>query len=182
MAVLVTFFSSRDGGGDETGQAATVGITQGQPVRARVGGGTHGGQGVVAIGAEAVEEVLGVEDDFLAVLFQKRHAVGDHGQVVFGRGAEHVGHVQKPGLAKDGHGGRAGGHQGLHVLVVGRRLLGVAGAAEGGQLGLLEAQLGGAAKEFHVLGIRAGIAALDVLDAEPVEQPGNLDLVLDREG
>ena len=48
---------------DELGRQRTaVGVAQDQPVGARRLGGLQGGQRVVAVGAEAVEEVLGVED------------------------------------------------------------------------------------------------------------------------
>src|SRR4029077_3714775 len=39
----------------------------------------------------------------------------------------------------------------------------------------------GPTEEIGVLGIRSGPPALDVLDAELVEAPGDLDLVVDRE-
>ena len=107
----------------------------------------------------------------------------DHGQVLLEGGGEHVGHVQGPGLAVDADGGRAGLDQRAQVGVVGGRHAGLAGAAERGQPGVLQLQLGpGAAEELDVLGVRARVAALDVVNAEAVQHARNLQLVLHREG
>ena len=46
---------------------------------------------------------------------------------------------------------------------------------------MLEPERARAAEELDVLGVRPWISALDEVDAEAVEQLGNLQLVLDRE-
>ena len=61
----------RDDLADRAGQAAAVGVAQADPVGARVGGGLDRRQRVGPVGAEAVEEVLGVVDDLLALLLQQ---------------------------------------------------------------------------------------------------------------
>ena len=53
---------------------------------------------------------------------------------------------------------------------------GAAGGAEGDELGVLEVQLGGAGEELDVLGVGAGPAAFDVVDAELVQLARDLSL------
>jgi len=47
---------------------------------------------------------------------------------------------------------------------------------------VLEPQRLGALEELHVLRVGPGVAPLDEVNAEPVQQARDLDLVLDREG
>ena len=84
--------------------------------------------------------------------------------------------------------GDQGDHRGAAVAergdlrVVGGDGAGPAGGAERRQLRVLEVELGGgAAEELGVLRVRARPAALDVAHAEPVELPGDRELVGDRE-
>ena len=74
--------------------------------------------GVVLV---AVEAVLGVVDDELAVLLEKPHGVVDHRQVLFGRRLQHFADVQQPGLAEDRDDRRRGVEEQPHLVVVGRR-------------------------------------------------------------
>ena len=139
-------------------------------------------QGVVGVVLVAVEEVLGVEHHFLAVLLQVAHGVADHGQVFFQRGAQDLQRLVVPALAEDGDGGGAGLEQRLHVGVVGDADADLARGAEGDDAGVGELQGRGAGEELEILRIRAGIAGLDVADAERVEPLDDLDLVVDRIG
>ena len=73
----------------------------------RVARGFQGAEGVIGIGGVAIEEVLGVVDDFLAVVFQILHGVGNELQVLVFGYAEGAFHVEVPGLTEDRHHGRA---------------------------------------------------------------------------
>jgi len=68
------------------------------------------------------------------------------------------------------------------LRVIGRLDAGLAGGAERGELGVLKVEFrGGTAEELGVLGDRARPAALDEPDAQPVEVPGDHQLVGNRE-
>ena len=169
--------------GDEAGQAAAVGVAEDDPVGARFGRGLQGGQRVVPVGPVAVEEVLGVVDHLFALAAQEGDAVADHGQVLFQRGLQDVHDVQGPGLAVDADGGRARLDQGPQVGVVSAATPALRVLPKAVSRACLQPQLGArAAEELDVLGVGPGVAAFDVLDAEPVEQPRDLELVLDRKG
>ena len=63
------------------GDRAAVGIAETKDVGAGLVGGFQGAQGVVAIGDVAVEEVLGIVDDFLAVFLDVADGFGDQHEV-----------------------------------------------------------------------------------------------------
>jgi hypothetical protein len=90
--------------------------------------------------------------------------------------------VVVPRLGDDADRGRVGLDQlAQHIVVVGRPSR-PAGRAEGDQLAGLEVQLRRRPlEELLVLGVGAGPAPLDVVDAEVVELLGDAQLVLDRE-
>ena len=80
---------------------AAVGVAQAKHVGARVLRGFQRAQREVRIRLVAVEEVLGVVDDFLAVLLQVSDGLGDDLQVLFFGDAERPLGVQVPALAED---------------------------------------------------------------------------------
>ena len=166
---------------DLTGQAAPVGIAQGEPVGAGLGGGAQHRERVGRIGAIPVEEVFRVVDHLAPFVLQEPHAVGHHGQVLLGGGTEHLDHVQQPGFPEDAHHGRVGVDEGAHVRVLIGLRAGAAGASERRQLGVFQTQLTRTAEELDVLGVGPRIPALDEVNPKAVQEPGNLQLVLDRE-
>ena len=89
--------------------------------------------------------------------------------------------VQVPALAEDGDHRRAGFHQRRDVAVLFHRVLGEAGGAERGQLGVLQLQLAGAREELLVLGIGAGPAAFDVVNTELIQLLGDDQFVVHGE-
>ena len=104
--------------GDFGRQRAAVGVAEHDDVRAGPLGGLQRRQGMRAVFLEAVEAVLGIVDDEFAVLLQKAHGVGDHREVLVGRGLQDLADVQQRGLAEDGHDRRVGFDQQPHLLVV----------------------------------------------------------------
>ena len=132
-----------------------------------------------AIVAEAVEEVLGVEDHRVDVALEEADAVVDHLEVLRLRDAQVVAHVQLPGLAEDGDHRRLGVQQLADVGVVAGAHADAARRAEGGDARVLQAQALRCLEERLVARIRSRPAALDVGDAEVVEPLGDAQLVLD---
>ena len=163
------------------GDGAAVGIAEAEDVGAGLMGGLQGAQGVIGIGGVAIEEVLGVVDDFLAVILDVADGFGDEDEVFFVGDAERAFDVKVPGLAEDGDDGSAGFDQGADVAVFVHGILGEAGAAEGGELGVVQVEFGGALEELLVLGVAAGPAALNVINTELVQLLGNDELVVHGE-
>ena len=161
---------------------AAIGVTEYENVGACFLGGFEGAQREVGARFVAVEEVLGVEDDFPALLFDVPDGLGDHGQVLlFGHAKGALG-VQTPALAKDRDDGGFSFQERVDVGVRMHSVARVARRAEGGQAGVLELQVAGAREEVLVAGVRTRPAALDVVDPELVEFLGDHQLVVDREG
>ena len=128
----------------------------------------------------AVEEVLGVVDHFFAEAFQVAQAVADHAQIFVGRGLQHFGDVQHRRFADDGHDRRFGIDQRLNVGVVCRIAVLAPGRAERRDLGVLQFQRLDRLEVGGIFRVRARPAALNVGDAEVIEQFGHAQLVGDR--
>ena len=168
--------------GDPARQHAAVGVAQRDDLGAGLGGDPQHLERVVAVGAVAVEEVLGVEEDPLPLGAQVRHGVADHREVLLERGAQRQLDVPVVGLGDQGHDPGAAVAQRRHQRVVGGRDPGTPGGTEGRQLGVLEVELlASAAEELGVLRVGARPAALDEADAELVDVPRDVQLVEDRE-
>ena len=158
-------------------QAAAVGVAEDHGVGPGGGGRLDHGQGVGRVGGVAVEEVLGVEGGPAAGRHQVGDRVADHGQVLVQGGPQGLVHVQVPGLADQGDDRGLAVQEGVQVGVVVDPAAGPAGGPERGQGGVAPGQLGGAGEVLGVLGVGAGPAALDDVDAEVVEQAGHPQLV-----
>ena len=140
-------------------------------------------QAELGVALVAVEEVLGVEEHDSALAAEEPHRVGDHGDALVECGLECLEDVVVPALADDAHGAGAGLEE-VAEGVVGVDLAELAPRrAEGHQRARVEAQLvAGPPEELVVLGVGARPAALDVVDAQPVELLGDAQLVVDGEG
>ena len=109
---------------------------------------------------------------------RRLHAFGDAFEIFLERAAERDMDMVVPGLGdKDDRVG-VGGEKRREARIVGGGAARPLGHAEGGEaraLGRLPLE------EFGVERVGAGIAALDIVDAEPVEHGGDVALVLERE-
>src|SRR6266571_1441873 len=169
-------------GPDRGRQGTAARVAQADEGRARVGRGAYARERVVAVGRQAVEEVLGVEDDLVGPLAEIGDGVVDDLQVLRQRDAQVLAHVEVPGLADDGDHRRLGGETETEVAVVGGLHARPAGRAEGRHLRVLQTEALDGAEKLLVAWVRARPAALDVVDAEVVEPLGDAQLVLEREG
>ena len=158
-------------------ERAAVGVAQDDAGGPRVARSRDRGQGILAVGLEAVEEVLGVVEDAAAFSAQVGDRFGDHGQVLAARRLQHLLDVQRPALAKERHPLRAGLEQRHHGGIALHRDAGVPRRAEGRDFSVIPGARAHLTEELGILGIRAGPTTLDVVDAQPVELGGDLELV-----
>src|SRR5262249_2684070 len=126
----------------------------------------------------AVEEMLGVVDDFVDVFLQEADGVKDELQILLERDSEGVLRVKAPALAENAGDGRAAREQGPKERIFGSRHARLAGRAEGRVFGLRELFLASGFEKRCVARVRPGPAALDVGDAELVERTRDAELVL----
>ena len=159
-------------------QRAAIGVAQHHPARALVVGRLGAGQRIFRIGLVAVEEMLAVEQHFAALRLGGAHAVADRGEVFLVRRLQRDLDVIVPGLGDKTDGVGLGLEQRGEARIVGGRAAGPPRHAEGGEGGV-ELAVGG--EQFGVGRIGAGIAALDIVDAELVEHAGDRQLVGERE-
>ena len=167
--------------GDPAGQHAAVGVAQRDDVGAGVVRRPQHLERVGPVEPVAVEEVLGVEEDLLPLGAEVADGVAHHREVLLERGAQRLLHVAGVRLGDQRHDAGTAVAQGRGQRVVGRLHAGAPGGAERGELRVPEVQLvDGAAEELGVLGVGTRPAALDVADTQPVELPGDRQLVRDR--
>src|SRR5659263_679348 len=133
---------------------------------------------VFRVVVEPVEEMLGVIEDLAALACEETNGALDHLQIFLKTHPQHLLSVQFPALADDGD------HRRIHFeQLFEQRVLMRPGAllvrhAESGQPGSAQSVAGHLLIKLHILGIRAGKAALDVMHAEAVQPQGDLDLLI----
>ncbi len=172
---------SLDALGDLLGQRAAVGVAEDDDRGAGILGGVERLQGVLRVVLVAVEEVFGVVEDLAAGGAAERDRVGDHAQVLFEGGADHLADVHVPGLADDGDDGRLRIEQGLEARVVlGPGVL-APRHAKGGDSRVPQRELLDLLKILEVLGVGERVTALDEVNAEFIEAARDEQLVLERE-
>ncbi len=132
------------------GQHPAVGVAEADGVCARLGAGPEALEGVVAIAAEAVEEVLRIQAHLDPVLLHEGDRVADHLEVLLRLHAERGGDVQIPGLRHDGGRRSAQIHQVADARVFVGLCAGAAGHPEDDQLGAVQGLLPHAGEELHV--------------------------------
>ena len=162
-------------------QRPAVGVAQDEGARPGLAGGAERRQGVVAVRAVAVEEVLGVVHGLAAAVDDERDRVRDHVQVLGRRRAQDLDDVQEPALAEDRDDRRLRGDQLAQVGVVLGPVGAMPRAPERRQLRVLPALLAGRREEVDVLGVGARPAALDEREPVLVEHARDAQLVGERE-
>ena len=167
--------------GDLAGQRAAVRVAEDDRLRPRLGGGAQAAQRVLRVVAPAVEAVLGVVDDALALREQERDRLLDHAQVLVAVDLHDLLDVQPPRLADErADGCEAVGEHAQGGVVLGARLA-PARHAEGGDVGSEEVLACEQVEQLELLRVRAGEAGLDQVDAERVEPVRDAQLLLRRE-
>ena len=163
-------------------ERAAVGVAEHERAGALLDRGFEHAEAELGVALVAIEEMLRVEEHVEPRATQELDRVGDHGHALVEGGLERVAHVVVPAFPDDAHGGRA------CLDEVPQRVVRVdlaelpARGSEGDERARVEGELGaGAAEELVVLRVGARPAALDEVDAEPVELLGDPQLVLDGE-
>ena len=151
------------------GHGAAVGVAQNDRFRAAANGGFERFERVGGIRFVAVKEMLGVVDDAPVVGAQIGNGLLDDAQVVFQRGEQNIGDMQRPGLAENGADGCLRIEQRLDVGIVFGSAFDAAGGTECGDQRILPFHVAGALEEFNILGVRARPAAFDERHAEIVQ-------------
>ncbi len=157
---------------------AAVGVAEDDHFGARLRRGADHVQRVLRVAAVAVEEVLGIDEDTLALGLEVRHGVAHHAEVLLQRGAQGVGDVTVVRLGDDADDGRLGVDKGLYERVLGRLHADPGGHAERHERRVLEREtVRGLGEERRVVRVRARPATLDERHTELVEQRGDPQLV-----
>ncbi len=180
-AEMVAGDGARDFGDDAldlVGKRAAVGVAKHHPSRARPVGGAGAVERVARIGLVAVEEMLAVDHRLAPGGEGRLDALFDAGEVFFQRAAERDADVIVPSLGDEHDGVSVRGDERGEAGIIGGRASGAFGHAEGAEPRALRRL---ALEEPRIERVGAGIAALDVVDAEPVEQRRDLQLVFERE-
>ena len=154
---------------DLAGQGRAVRVAQDDALGAAGDRGPQAAQRVLAIVAPAVEEVLGVVDDALALRDEERDGLLDHREVVLAVDADDLLQVQTPGLAHDRADGREAVGQHPQGGIGVRRQVAAPGHPERRDLRGLELLAGEQAEELDLLRVRRREPGLDEVQAEPVE-------------
>ena len=156
---LVAATTSRTMSAGFVGQAAAVGVAQHEHLGAGLFGRVQHGEGELGVALVAVEEVLGVEEDALALADEPGDRVADHGDALVERRPQRLGHVVVPRLADDAHHVGAGAGQVLQRRVVVGVAAGPPRGAEGDErrgLQLQLARLAARSKNSSSLGLAPG--------------------------
>ena len=158
---------------------AAVGVAQYHPARAGIVSRLGAGQREFRIFLVAIEKMFAVEHDLAARGFRRCHAVADRGKILLvGRLQRHAHLIGRRLRDKaDRIGLRF--QQPRQTRIIRGRAAGAPRHAERGEAGVVERGFLG--KEFGVGGIGAGIAALDIVDAEFVQHLRDHLLVMQGE-
>jgi hypothetical protein len=156
--------------------AAAIGVAQHHPAGAGLVSGCGTGQRIIRIGLVAIEEMLAIDQRLAAGGKHCLDAVLDRLEVFLIGTAERHAHMVIPAFGHKTDGIAFGLQQGGEPRIIGRRDAGALGHAEGDEFGIAGTLL---VEEGRVRRVGAGITALDIIDAELVEQRGNGNLVLD---
>ena len=168
-----------DDGLDLVRHGAAIGVAQHHPARAGIVGRLGAGQREFRIFLVAVEEMLAVEHHLAARGLRGLHAVADRGEIFLVGGLERDPHLIGRRFCHKADRVGLGFQQRRQTRIVRGRAAGTPGHAERGKARVIELWLLG--KEFGVGRIGAGIAALDIVDAELVEHLRDQLLVVQRE-
>ena len=159
----------------------SVGVTEHDPVRSRLGPGFQHLESVGGIVFPAVEKVLQVEDHFSALGLQKAQRIEDHFQILLMGGPEHLLHMGLPGFSHNDDGGCPRFQKRPDVGVFPGLPARLAGGPEGGDFRVPELFLLCLGEEGRLLFVGQGEAPFDEIDAHFIQLVGDLDFIAETE-
>ncbi len=125
--------------------------------------------------------MLGVENHFVHPLLYEGDRIGNDFEIRFFADPQIIPHVKVPGFSNQGHDRSIRIEKYLKVEILGGLRRRLAGRAEGGDPGPFELQPLHLLKKIRVARIGAGIASLDVIDAEFDQLLGDPELIFQGE-
>ena len=168
-------------GGDFVRQPSAVGLAKDQAFRACLVRSLQYGQRVSVVLEVAVEEMLRIQKHATTLGLQVRHGLLHNLEVLVQRDAEYLGGMYhgRLGENRDDLGARA--QERLDILVVFDGVLGIARGTKGRHLGVAQIEVLGALEEFHRLGVRTGLTAFNIGNAEIIQRAYQRNLVVGTE-
>jgi len=168
-------------------QGSSVGVTQTEKIGATFDRSLERRAGIARVGFVPVKEVLGIVDELgswrcLSTCFQIGGTVTDDTEVLIERRAQDVQHVKCPTLPHQCNDRRLSIDHGLNVGILVGPAANAASAAEGRDARVVQLEIAHSLEVGDVLGVGARPPAFDVVDAQLVQQLGDLDLVLNGQG
>src|SRR5271156_5098205 len=162
-------------------QASAVGVAQRDQRHSGVIDRLETGERVFGIVKIAVEEMLGVENRFVEILFQKSDRVVDDFEIFVERNSERLAHVHVPGLADHGRDRCSSAQQQLQIAIGGSAHARAARRTERRNLRVPNLDLLDLFEKRRIAIVRARPSALNIIEAQIVQPLRNRDLVLDRQ-
>lgn len=163
-------------------ERSAVGIAEAEDIRSRTLCCLETFHSVGFISFIAVKEVFGVKDDLFARFFSVSDSIFDHVQVLFKCGFKSICDMEVPALAEDGNHRSICSQKGFDILIVLDLDLGPSSRGESHYFGILQRNIFYGFKELDIFGIRSRPSAFDVVDAQLVEKPGDLEFILKGKG
>jgi len=115
------------------------------------------------------------------VFFQKLNRLGTQDDILVERTAENTGNVHVPGLAHNGGGRRLAGQNRVKRSIFVNFFICPSRAAKGDDFAVAKPCPGDLGEELRLFWPGGRIAALDVINAEVIQVPGDCEFVLERE-
>ncbi len=162
-------------------EAGAVRVAEADVLRPGRDCGLEAGEGVAAIVAPGVEEMLGVVDDALAGAGAVGDRVGDHRQVLVAGDLRDDIEVKGPGLADQRDDRREAADQGGEPRVLGGLAVAAPGHPERSDRRMLERDVCEQLEQLEVLRVRVREPGLDQVDSEAIERLDDADLLRRRQ-
>ncbi len=164
--------------GDFVRESAAVGIAKDDDVGPAFLRSFERLQRVFLVVLVPVEKVLGIVNDFLALILEIGGSVVNHLAVFLGGGAKHLNNVEFPTFAEEGDGRRVGVEEEFDLRIFADLHVGAAGTAKRRNFGIFPFQLTGFLEKGNVFDVGTGPTAFNVVHAEFIEFLSDANLIV----
>lgn len=164
-------------------QGASIGVTKHDGSCTARGTSFEHSEGKGRVIFEAIEKMLGIEEDPALMLDKEGDRLAHHCQCLLERGPERMHHMVVPGLGHDADIVDTTLDQGLQVWIASNVGISPTGRAKGNESCGMQVELGCCTREEGgILGVGTRPAALNVVHPEAVELTSNPELVINGKG